>query len=153
MTFSASQSLVWGTVLLCSQALAGDGSTPVYQWVDKQGQVHFGDKPVDGSVRPLEFQVPPVNGAGSENQAAQQRLLQVMTAERQQKKQAKEQARAQRVEQQRHCDELAEQLNDLQDGHFVYYRENAAGEREYLDDEARSRREDEYRILFQRECS
>jgi len=140
-------------MIFCTQVMAVEVAAPAYQWIDEQGQVHFGDKPDSALARPLELKPPPVTGTDRDQQAAQRRLLEVMAEERQQHKLTKEQQRAQQAERQRGCDKLAKELKDLQKGRFVYYRENAAGEREYIDDAARSRRAEEYRILFERECS
>ena len=139
-------------MIVVLQVVAAETPSSMYQWTDNQGQIHFGDKPVDSGAQPLVLQPLPTTVISNDRQAAQQRLLQVMTAERQQKKQAKEQLRLQRAERKKHCDKLNEELDELEHGRVVYYREDEAGERQYIDDEARSLMAVKHRNLFEKNC-
>lgn len=139
-------------LMVCWQAVAGDGTQTVYQWSDERGRVHFGDRPSQGATESRKIEPSSVNSTDGNRRAEQQRLLEVMTAERQSKKAAQARQRADRIEHEKRCEELAVQLEELEHGHVVYYRENAEGEREYVDEESRGKQAKLQRMLYEKNC-
>lgn len=125
-----------GLILVPLWVSAAD-SASVFQWTDDKGQVHFGDKPTHGNARPVVVKPAETIGTDSTQKDNRQRLLQVLADEREQKKRAKEQARIAKAKRQKKCDQLAAGIDELKNGHVVYYRQNEAGEREYISEQGR----------------
>ncbi|MEL0082498.1 MAG: DUF4124 domain-containing protein [Gammaproteobacteria bacterium] len=97
-----------GLILVPLWVSAAD-SASVFQWTDDKGQVHFGDKPTHGNARPVVVKPAETIGTDSTQKDNRQRLLQV----------------------------LAAGIDELKNGHVVYYRQNEAGEREYISEQGR----------------
>lgn len=146
------------TVLAAALFAALPALAQIYSWTDKDGRVHFSDTPPPaGEVKVIKGAAPrspappaePAQSSGADGSAdAQQASRPPTLAEREQafrerraaeaEAQAKaEDESAREAERQRFCEQARNQLAALQSGQRVS-RFNAAGEREYLDDAARS---------------
>lgn len=124
-----------GLALLCGPALA-EG---VYKWTDAQGRTQYGDRPPAAGAATVRTPVaPPAPDAGSDERKAQQRrLLDAFSEERREQKERTEQA--QREEQTRagHCARARDRARGLEVAGQVYVLDGQ-GQRQYLDDGARS---------------
>ena len=156
MTLSVWRLLLFSLALAAARSVIAENSTGIYQWTDDKGRIHFGDRPVNRSGELRELPPLPANAPSSEGmdrRAAQQRLLQVLSLERAQKKEAKERQQSEWLAHQRRCKTLGETLSQLEDGHVVYYRENEAGGRDFISDHERSLQAEQVRDKWERECS
>ena len=98
----------------------------IYRWVDANGQVHFGERPRPGAetveVRP---QVIERDQRMRDGEADMQRLLEVRTAEREQRN---AQLAERRQQQEARCRQLQQRLADFQRRTY-WYEEDAQGKR------------------------
>ncbi|MBL4621205.1 MAG: DUF4124 domain-containing protein [Immundisolibacteraceae bacterium] len=144
--------IIFGVVMLSG---AGPLNAGIYQWTDDQGRVHFGDKPADQGAKQLDIEASKsVAGVADDasRRAVQKKLLDLMNRERQQKKQAKAKRKADKIEQQRRCTILRQELADMVSGGYLYFDYNDAGEREYIDAATQQRKVDEMGELIQTKC-
>lgn len=119
-------------LLLIASLLPALAGAEIYRWIDAQGQVHFGQRPVSGAERvEVKPQVVERDADTREREARSERYYQARQAEREQ---AAATAAQQRQERDGECRELRQRLAQLPDG-YRYYREGANGERIYYSDE------------------
>lgn len=148
-------------VALCAALLSAlPAAAQIYSWKDKDGRVHYGDTPpATGEINmikgvpavkpaPAPAAAPADASAAEDSTATQDPSRPPTLAEREQAfrerraAQAEAQAKAEEeaardAERQRFCEQARNQLGALESGQRVS-RFNAAGEREFLDDAARS---------------
>ena len=147
------------TVLVIAWLLvAGSVSAGIYQWTDAQGRTHFGDKPTSKDAQELTIESSTSAAAASgavdaeSRRRAQTKLLELMDRERQQKKQAKAERKAEKIELQRRCSIMRQELADMLSGSYLYFDYNDAGEREIIDDATRQAKVDEMRETIKQQC-
>lgn len=153
---------------LAAIALAHPAVAQIYSWKDKDGRVHYSDTPpASGDVKligPARRAPPPAaEGEDSAAPAAPEATPQQTLAERElefrQRRAAAAEAAAKAAEEreraehrQRVCSESRGQLAALQGGQRMA-RFNEAGEREFLDDAARSAEIERLQQFLSRECN
>lgn len=107
-------------------------SAEIYRWVDAQGQVHFGARPVPGAeqikVRP---QVIERDEATREREERARRFFE---ARRQEQQAADQLAGDEQARRATECRQLRDQLSDLARG-GRYFHSHANGERVYYSDD------------------
>lgn len=138
------------TLLLLLPIGAG---TEVYKWIDDQGQVHYGDKPSDGDARPLDIDRTPAapDPQREKRREKRNRLLQQFADERAAaRRDAEEQAR-QKAARERRCDQARQRLWRYEHSQYLY-EETASGERRILDDNERTRQQQQLRDHIATEC-
>lgn len=101
-------------------AVAGD----VYKWVDENGKVHFGDKPQanDAEIIEIKPSAPPTAGARQRHERTQ-RVLEAMTAEREEREHASQAAREEATQRKRKCGLARAELNRRQTSSHLFYRD------------------------------
>jgi hypothetical protein len=126
-----------GPALLCV-VLVQPVTSPaadVYKWVDKDGNVHFGDKPGAGAERVTVKAPPPALDAEAAARAAKrERMLDVYQEEREERRELAAKEKADREERKRKCAEAREKQVKYDTAGYIY-RRDAAGNRQILSDE------------------
>lgn len=149
-TFVMKRQIVAGAAILAlasfSAAFAGD----IYKWVDEDGNVHYGDKPVGETSERMDIQSKPTDPARIDALVASRAETRV---KRDEERAAAAEAAVEAAEAQAKADELAQKCSEARATMQQYvtarrlYREDDAGERQYLDEqqiqEARQRLEDQ----------
>ena len=129
----------------------------VYKWVDNEGKVHYGDRPPafggSESIR-IEAQDPGAAAAGQQRVKEQQRLLDAMKADREERE-AKHRERAKQREtaarQIRQCEAARKQLREVRDANWLW--ENKPdGSRRILTAEERAGAEEQLEAAIARHC-
>jgi hypothetical protein len=135
----------------CASVEAG-----IYQWVDEEGNVHYGDRP--GAVESAEEvtvkehkgaeQSPPGEG---ERAQARQRLLEQYEKERLEKKAATEKKKMEQAQRKRNCAIAKDRLRTYEKS--TLYDLGPDGERVYLSDAERKRALAEARADVRQWCN
>lgn len=116
----------------------------VYKWLDKDGNVHYGDKPPDSEqnvdaeavhIREKKAESLP-NADAATRQEYQKRLLEAMSVERQQKKEDAKNVAAEQEKASRNCARAKDNLRGYREAGFLYDLDKK-GERVVLSDEQR----------------
>jgi hypothetical protein len=138
--------LALASVTFASGAIAGE----IYKYVDDQGNVQYGDRPTGASGE--ERMAVVYTGTSSSSLDSQAKRHESYMAEREERRSAQQeqaeadaQAALEREERAAKCQQNRSRLESYLQSNRMY-RENAAGEREYLDEdqmlEARQKAED-----------
>ena len=130
-------------LLVGSGAATGGG---VYKWIDKDGKVHYGDRPPQNSKA---GEIAIRNGAATpgatpgpalsaqDRQRKQQRLLDVFATERQERKAAANEKSKQSKALAARCAAARKNLGQAQDATYLY-KESKSGERQIFSDQERA---------------
>lgn len=123
---------------ICIVASAHSGE--IYKWVDKNGKVHFGDRP-DLNQPHQEMELKPLNTVGSgdaSRKTTQQRMINRYQKRREEQENQRRQERQQRADNQRKCRQYKKQLKEYRTASSLYL-EGAKGERKYFDSKDRDK--------------
>src|SRR5712671_1713516 len=138
-------------LILAVLAFSGAASAQAYKWVDKDGKVRYGDTPPPDATKVTRLKGP--SGApaatapatdGKKGAASKDKALSPEAAfkkrqqERQEQEQKASQERAEADQKRAGCQQAQTSLRQLQSGQRMST-VNAAGERVFIDDEARAK--------------
>lgn len=115
-------------------------SAEVYKWTDANGQMHFGDRPPSSGAETVpvpESADAPAAVTPQERLEKQRKLLNAFEEERRQKRDAAEQARKDREERIRKCNNLRDDLRNQENAGRVY-RLDKNGNRVFMNAEERA---------------
>ena len=118
--------------LLCLLLLPGLAAAEIYRWTDANGQVHFGQRPVNGAER-VEVK-PQVVERDQLTREREERANRFFDARREEQAQASAVAAERQAKRAAECQELRRRLGNMPEG-YSYYRTDANGEREYYSDQ------------------
>ena len=129
--------------LLLAAAMTGASAAEIYKWVDADGNIHYGDRPVgDGMTQSTQVEVvaiatrrtdPEQVKAGVEARHERDNARADARAEREAAKQEEEQARAEAAARAEKCTAYRARLEKFTFSRRLY-RLDDDGERQYLDD-------------------
>ena len=143
-------------VMLLAIAFAGMASAQTYKWVDKNGRVQYGDTPPGDASKVTRLKTPaggaapapaapePKNDTAAKDKdkdkdkaLTPEQAFKKRQQERQEAEQKSEKERAEADQKRANCEGAQASLRQLQSGQRVST-VNSAGERVYLDDDARA---------------
>jgi hypothetical protein len=117
---------------------ASGAAAEIYKCTDEQGRVRYTDTPCAGAASVFTpRQAPPVDAGTAERRRKTERLLDAMRAEREQKKSAAAEARAEQERRERNCNAARDRYRRLTEASRLYELDEA-GNRVVLDDARRS---------------
>ena len=121
------------TLVVSGSALASD----IYKWVDEDGNVHYGDKPIVTTAERVGIESQPTTAASiaaqNEALAASNERRASARATASEDDAATAELQAQAAERQKKCSEYRANLQRMNEARRLY-REGDTGERVYLDD-------------------
>lgn len=129
----------------------------VYKCIDKEGQIHYVDRPCRGAVEQETVEIKsrsssnPILLSEQERQEKRQRLLQTWQEEREQKRQAAEKARKEKEQRSQNCAIAKSQVHTLESvGRLFEMDEN--GKRHYYSEAERAAKLQEARRQADKWC-
>jgi len=129
--------------------LPGVATAEIYRWVDAQGRVHFGERPVEGAQRlDVRPQVVERDDEVRQREANARRLVEVRTAERALDRERLARARE---NQQSVCQGLRQQLAQF-DRRTFWYELDSAGKQVEVPRARIEARKSELQNLYQERC-
>ena len=109
-------------------------SAGVYKWTDADGNIHYGDRPVDSAEKIKVKSGHKPDPRLREHQQKRDRLLEVFDDERREKRSEKALAMKQKAKQQQKCSDAQEKLQQYKTAGYLY-KLGDNGERTILGDE------------------
>lgn len=120
-------------LLFCLLLLPGLAAAEIYRWVDGNGQVHFGQRPVAPGAEQVEVR-PQVIERDEATRERQERTARFHEARRAEQAQASVVSAERQAQRAKDCGELRSRLAQIPEGRRYFYSE-ANGERTYYSDE------------------
>ncbi len=135
----------------------GTAFSDIYKWTDKDGQVHYGEKP--GGKTSQKVAVPKKKSKPKAAHANEKTRLEntkkwvaARQREREQKKQRQAKLKKERAETKKYCDGLRNEITDMDQGGIAWYRLDGNGERQYYSEEDIENEKKEMRETFKKNC-
>lgn len=136
-----------------------DVKSEVYKWTDKNGKVHYSDKPIDSKSQKLRMSRQPsseeVNRAKERARSVishQQKVQEIANEEAEDRKQKEDKLDAEEKKRQAFCAEATKQIRLLGRGRATYFK-NEDGSRKYLSDEEKNKSIAEYQAEMKKRCN
>lgn len=117
-----------------------DASAAVYRWIDKDGKVHFSDRPVAESAREVQVKTAPLykddSGTAQQRKMEQEKLLRMFDEKRQEKAEQNAKAKEEAKKRDRRCATARDRLRRYRLSTAIY-EPQSDGSRKFLSNEAR----------------
>ncbi len=132
----------------------GFANAGVYKWTDKEGNVHYGDKPVV-QQKATELNINTKSGSGfsvsSDKKKARDQLLEEFKEDREARNKERNDKRIAKKKIRKQCARARDSLKRYREASGVY-KLNKKGERVFYSKEARVKRERAYNKLIKKHC-
>ncbi len=141
--------LLFATQLFYSSVAHAD----VYKWVDDDGRVVYGDRPVSDNAKKLTIKkMPPQDSKSIETLSKQKKLLDVMQQERDEKIARAQEEKAKKAKQQQKCAEVKKELKRIRDAGYLYEKTDDPSNPRIFSDEERKAIEEKHEKYIQAHC-
>ena len=125
----------------------------VYKWVDDDGKVVYGDKPTTDNAEKIKIKnAPEKNQQDLERVKKQQKLLNIIEEERNEKISLKKEKKEKKVQQKLKCAEKIKELQETKDASSLYEKTDDPDNPNFLSDEERKIEEEKYVKYIQKNC-
>lgn len=143
------------TILFFSSPLlySNTAFSEVYKWVDDDGEVFYGDKPDTDNAEKIKIKnTPEKDQQYQERLKKQQKLLNVIQEERDEKISLKKEENENKELQKLKCTEIVKELQEIKDANFLYEKTDITNNPRFLSDEEREYRVEKYEKYIQKYC-
>lgn len=140
--------------LLVAVSFVTDAAAGIYRWTDENGNVHFGDKPVD-DVSATELKIDTSKKSGITNSSGNKSEREYLLKKIEEKKQEQAEARSKRLAEKKERRVKCNALKSEYQAHIHSnrsYRMSPDGERTYLSDAERTARNKQLKTAVSRYC-
>lgn len=125
----------------------------VYKWVDADGKVVYGDKPATDNAEKIKIKnAPEKNQQDQERVKKQQKLLNIIQEERDEKISLKKEEKEKKDQQKLKCAESIKKLQETKDASFLYEKTDDRDNPIFLSDEERKIEEENYEKHIKKNC-
>ena len=125
----------------------------VYKWVDDNGKVVYGDKPATDNAEKIKIKnAPEKNQQDLERVKKQQKLLNIIQEERDEKISSKKEEKEKKDQQKLKCAEIIEELQETKDASVLYEKTDNPDNPRFLSDEERKIEEEKYEKYIRKNC-
>lgn len=121
----------------------------IYRWVDEQGRVHFGERPVQGAER-VEVQ-PQIIQRDDQVRQREENLQRIMDVRSQERAAEQKQRAEQRTQQLAWCERMGRELARF-DSRIYWYEEDASGKKVEVDRRRVEQRRSELKKQIEERC-
>jgi hypothetical protein len=140
--------------MLLLTLLSTIASGEAYNWLDANGDVHYGDRPPASGADARSMAPPPAPSMDDDHEQRtllQQRLLEAIDAERAEHERSKAEASAARRERAQQCEQAELNLARFERANIIYMNDESGG-RVYMSDDARREAAANARLWLARHC-
>lgn len=141
--------LFFSTQLLFVNSAISD----VYKWIDDDGKVIYGDKPATDNAEKIKIiNAPEKNHQDQERVKKQQKLLNIIQEERDEKISLKKEDKEKKDQQKLKCAETIKELQETKDVSALYEKTDDPDNPKFLSDEERKIEEEKYEKHIKMNC-
>lgn len=139
---------------LCPLLYAQPVGAEIYKWTDEDGNIVYGDRPAaKQEAGRVKLPGPPKAAADNRQRLQrQQKLLEVMQAERADKTARRQKAKTDLAERKRQCAELKKELNKITNARYIYEETADPYNPEIVSDQKRAEIEQRYSDYLKDNC-
>lgn len=137
------------TVLLLLSLAVLPAQAEIYRWVDEQGRVHFGERPIQGAER-VEVQ-PQVIQRDDQVRQREENLQRIMDVRSQERAAEQQQRAEQRARNLAWCERMGKELARF-DKRIYWYEEDASGKKVEVDRQRVEQKRSELKKQIEERC-
>ena len=151
--------LKFAVILISLAIVCGSAHAEVFKWVDANGKVHYSDRKTDPSAKEIDVSTGKLT-IGTSNSDVDQRLanqnkyLNYLQSERLERKEKRNQRKAQQEKKNQYCATLKDQLRSFTEERAHWYElDEATGDRRYISDAELEQQKQELQTEIKTNCS
>ncbi len=130
-----------------------NANAEVYKWIDENGKVIYGDKPTSSDAEQIKIKKTPVQDPiVQERYEKQNKWLDIMKQERDEKNALKKEEKQKKDEQKKMCAAIRKKLKKIKDAGFLYEKTDDPNNPIILTDEERKAKEIKYENYIKKNC-
>ena len=135
--------------LLC----LSNANAEVYKWIDENGKVVYGDKPISSDADEIKIKRSPVRDpVVQERDEKQNKLLDVIQQERDEKNALKKEEKEKKDEQKKMCADARKELIEIKEADFLYEKTDDPNNLIIMTDKERKAEEIKYENYIKKNC-
>lgn len=125
----------------------------VYKWIGDDGKVVYGDKPATHNADKIKIkQAPELDQHSLERHKKQQKLLDILQEERDEKIALIKEEKEKKAKQKRTCAEIIKELQETKDASFLYKKTDDPDNPKVISDAERKAEEEKYEQYIKENC-
>ncbi len=124
----------------------------IYKWIDEDGNTVYGDRPAPKAERLKTPNTPRAATGNRQRLERQQKLLDVIQAERAEKTARQQKERADLAERKRQCAEVKKELNRIENARFIYEKTADPYNPDIVSDQKRAQIRQRYSDYLKKHC-
>ena len=125
----------------------------VYKWIDENGKVVYGDKPTSSDADKIKIKSSPVQDPVVQGRNEKQnKLLNVMQQERDERNDLKKEEKGKKEEQMKICADARKELQEIKDASYLYRETDDPNNPEIIIDEERKAEQLKYEKFIKKNC-
>ena len=125
----------------------------VYKWIDENGKVVYGDKPTSSDADKIKIKSSPVQDPVVQGRNEKQnKLLNVMQQERDERNDLKKEEKGKKEEQMKICADARKELQEIKDASYLYRETDDPNNPEIITDEERKAEQLKYEKFIKKNC-
>lgn len=139
--------------LLTLLLFSDEAYSEIYKWLDENGKVVYGDKPVSKNADEIKIKntLHP-DPASQERYKNQKKLLKILQEERNEKLSLKKEAQETKAKQEKECAELSAKLQKMKEYRALYEETDDPFNPKIISDEERKLEENKYEKYIKEHC-
>jgi len=125
----------------------------VYKWIDENGKVVYSDKPTSSDADKIKIKSSPVQDPVVQGRNEKQnKLLNVMQQERDERNDLKKEEKGKKEEQMKICADARKELQEIKDASYLYRETDDPNNPEIITDEERKAEQLKYEKFIKKNC-
>jgi len=130
-----------------------NANAEVYKWIDENGKVVYGDKPTSSDAEQIKIKRTPVQDPEvQERYEKQNKLLDIMKQERDEKNALKKEEKKKKDEQNKMCADARKELKKIKEARYLYEDSDDPNNPRIWTDEERKAEEKKYEDYIKKNC-
>ncbi|MEE8382401.1 MAG: DUF4124 domain-containing protein [Thermodesulfobacteriota bacterium] len=132
---------------------ASHANAEVYKWIDENGNIVYGDKPTSSDANKIKIKSAPVQDqVVQERNEKQDKLLNIMQQERDERNVLKKEEKRKKEEQMKVCADARKELQEIKDASFLYRETDDPNNPAIITDEERKTEQLKYKKYIKKHC-
>ena len=130
-----------------------NANADVYKWIDENGKIVYGDKPISSDANKIKIKKAPVQDpVVQQRNERQNKLLDVMKQERDERDALKKEEKEEKDKQKKMCEDARKELQEIKDASFLYQKTDDPNKPIIMSDQERKVEELRFEKYIKKNC-
>ncbi len=130
-----------------------NANADVYKWIDENGKIVYGDKPISSDANKIKIKKAPVQDpVVQQRNERQNKLLDVMKQERDERDALKKEEKEEKDKQKKMCEDARKELQEIKDASFLYQKTDDPNNPIIMSDQERKAEELRFEKYIKKNC-